>query len=136
AGTHQGVITIDITASSTDVATAVLNSNGAGTASYTSVLIRPTVDAVSLSFATASGRGLIELNGADNVTIDGDNPNTAGTKPNLTIQKPPANTINFPSVIRIAVAATLVTTADNDVIRNLNLLGSATGRNIAAATST
>ena len=77
-GTHQGDITISVTANSVEAGPAILNSSGAGSASYTSVLIRPTVDAVNISGATVTGRGLIELNGADNVTIDGDNPNSGG----------------------------------------------------------
>jgi hypothetical protein len=136
AGTHQGAITVDVVANTTEVGVCVLNSSGAGSAVYTSVLIRPTVDTVTIAGPTVTGRGLIELNGADNVTIDGDNPNTAGTNRNLTIQNTAANTITFTSVIRIALATTIVTSADNCAIRNLNVLGSATGRNIAAATTT
>ena len=135
-GTHQGAITIDITANIVETGPAVLNSNGAGSASYTSVLIRPTADSISISGATATGRGLIELNGADNVTIDGDNPNTGGITRNLTIQNTAASTITFTSVVRIAVAATVVTSADNDTVKNCNIIGSSPGRNIAAAIST
>ena len=136
AGTHQGNITVSVGLSSVEPGPAVLNSSGAGSASYTSVLIRPTNDAVTISGATATGRGLIELNGADNVTIDGDNPNTGGTNRNLTIQNTAANTITFTSVVRIALAATVVTSADNDTIKNCNIIGSSPGRNIATATST
>ncbi|MEO6390514.1 MAG: hypothetical protein ABIP75_01600, partial [Pyrinomonadaceae bacterium] len=72
AGTHQGAVTASIITSTTETAPAVLNSSGAGSALYTSLLIRPANDGVSVSGATATGRGVIELNGADNVTIDGD----------------------------------------------------------------
>ena len=136
AGTHQGAITINIISSTTEAGTAVLNSNGAGAALYSSVLIRPTNDGVTISGPTLVGRGLIELNGADNVTIDGDNPNSGGTNRNLTVQNTAANTVNFTSVIRIALSTTLVTSADNCIFRNLNVLGNATGRNNAAAIST
>src|SRR3954469_4296888 len=85
-GTHQGDITVDIQANTAEPAAAVLNSTGAGSASYTSVLVRPTADGVAVRGPTVTGRGLIELNGADNVTIDGDNPNAGGTNRNLTIQ--------------------------------------------------
>ncbi len=136
AGTHQGAITIDIVASTTETAANVLNGSGAGAASYTSVLIRPANDGVTIAGPTVTGRGLIELNGADNVTIDGDNPNSAGTNRNLTIQNTAVSTITYAQVIRIALAATLVTSADNNTIKNLNLLGHATGRNAAANTST
>ncbi|MGC2235789.1 MAG: hypothetical protein WA584_06485 [Pyrinomonadaceae bacterium] len=136
AGTHTGGVTVDIVNSTTETAPAVLNSSGAGSASYTSVTIRPTNDAVTVAGATATGRGLIELNGADNVTIDGDNAGTGGTNRNLTLQNTAANTIAFNSVIRIALATTIVTSADNVNIRNLNILGNATGRNTAATAST
>src|SRR5688572_22439532 len=68
-GTHQGTITIDLMLSTTETAPAVLNSSGAGSASYSAILIRPQTDAITISGATATGRGLIELNGADNVII-------------------------------------------------------------------
>jgi hypothetical protein len=136
AGTHQGAITVDIVASTTEPGSAVLNSSAAAPASYTSVLIRPTVDAVTVAGATVAGRGLIELNGSDNVTIDGDNPNTAGTNRNLTLQNTAANTINYAQVIRIALNITDVASADNNIIRNLNILGNATGRNTSTTTST
>ena len=41
AGTHQGNISVTITASTTETAAAVLNRSGAGAASYTSVLVKP-----------------------------------------------------------------------------------------------
>ena len=136
AGTHTGAVTVDINANTTETGPVVLNSSGAGAASYTSLIIRPMVDGVTVAGPTATGRGLIELNGADNVTIDGDNPNTAGTNRNLTLQNTAANTVTFTSVIRIALAATVVNTADNNIFRNLNIVGSSPGRNIAAATGT
>lgn len=136
AGTHQGAITVSVNQNTTEPASVVLNGSGAGSANYTSVSIRPGADDVTVSGASAQGRGLIELNGADNVSIDGDNPATGGTNRNMTLQNTAANTVTFTSVIRVAVAATGVTSADNNIFRNLNLLGSATGRNIAAATLT
>jgi len=136
AGTHQGTISIGISANTTETAPAVLNSNGAGSAVYTSVLIQPTVDAVSISGATATGRGVIELKGADNVTINGDNPNTGATNRNLTIQNTAANNITLTSVIRIANAATVVTSSNGFNISNCILTGNATGRNTAGTAST
>jgi hypothetical protein len=136
AGTHQGNVIISINANTTETAPAVLNSSGAGLANYTALLIQPTVDGITVSGATATGRGLIELNGADNVTIDGDNPNTLGTNRNLTITNTATNTITHTSCVRIAVAATVVTSANNNAIRNLIVNGSATGRNVSTATST
>ncbi|MCC6700663.1 MAG: hypothetical protein IT221_04020, partial [Fluviicola sp.] len=135
AGTHQGIIIIGISANTSEIAPAVLNSSGAGSASYTSVNIAPSVDGVVISGATTTGRGLIELKGADNVLINGDNPLTPGTNRNLTITNTASSTTTLTSVIRIATAATVVS-ADNISILNCNLIGSATGRNIATATST
>lgn len=136
AGTHQGAITIDIVANTTETAPCVLNSNGAGSALYTSVLIEPVNDGLSVSGATASGRGLVELNGADNVTINGDNPNTSGTNRNLSFINTATNTTTFTSVIRLAVATSVITSADNNTVKNCIITGSATGRNASANTST
>ena len=141
AGTHTGTITVDIVNSTTEPAntSAVLNSSGAGSASYTSVLVRPISDSVTITGtggtgAACGGKGLIELNGADNVTIDGDNPNTGGINRNLTVTNTCIGT--YAQVIRIALAATIVTSADNITIRNLTMNGSAPGRNMSTATST
>jgi trimeric autotransporter adhesin len=70
AGTHTGSISITITGSTTETASAVLNASGTGSASYTAITISAT------SAATISGSiagALIDLNGADNVTINGSN---------------------------------------------------------------
>lgn len=134
AGTHQGAITIAVTANTTETAACVLNSSGAGSASYTSVLIQPTADGVSISGPTVTGRGLIELNGADNVTIDGDNPNTGGTNRNLSIVNTAATSVTYTSVIRL-VTSSLITSADNNIIRNCIVTGSGTSFNAGGNTS-
>ncbi|MBK6565785.1 MAG: hypothetical protein IPG18_11460 [Saprospiraceae bacterium] len=137
AGTHQGDIVISISANTTEGTTpATLNSSGAGSALYTSVLVQPTVDGVSISGNPATGFGVIQLKGADNVMIDGDNPNTGGINRNLTINNTNTATAIAGSVIRIATAATVVTSADNIIIRNCNLNGNVTGGNISSITST
>ena len=137
AGTHQGDITVSIAASTAEGATpATLNGSGAGSAVYTSVLIRPTSDGVSVVGNPASGFGVIQLNGASNVTIDGDNPNSGGTNRDLTVQNNATSTTTFGQCVRIALAASGNNHADNDVIKNLNIVGNATGRNISSATST
>ena len=136
AGTHTGTINIEVCGNTTETASAVLNSSGAGSASYTSININPLADSLTISGATVTGRGLIELNGADNVTINGDNPNTAGINRNLTLQNTAVNTTTYAQVIRIALATTIVTSADNDTFKNLNIIGHASGRNIVTATST
>src|SRR6185295_12396896 len=114
AGTHQGAVTVSINASTTEGTTPVtLNGSGAGSASYTSVNIRPVNDGVIVSGNPAGGLGVVQFNGASNVTIDGDNPNTGGTNRNLTIQNTASNTTAFNSVVRIALATTGATAANN-----------------------
>ncbi|RYZ44482.1 MAG: hypothetical protein EOP49_27010, partial [Sphingobacteriales bacterium] len=70
AGTHQGTVTISITGNTTETASAILNASGLGAANYAAVNI-----GTSGSFTvSASGAfALIDLNGADNVTINGNN---------------------------------------------------------------
>lgn len=136
AGTHQGAVSIEVCLSTTEGTTpATLNSSGAGAAVYTSVGIRPLADGLTITGNPATGFGVIQLKGADNVTIDGDNPNTAGTNRNLTINNTNTTTAIAGSVIRIATAATVVTSADNNTIRNLVLNGNVTGGNISTITS-
>ncbi len=136
AGTHQGAINIEVCLSTTEGTTpATLNSSGAGAAVYTSVNLRPLADGLTVTGNPATGLGVIQLKGADNVTIDGDNPNSAGTNRNLTIANTNTTTAIAGSVIRIATAATVVTSADNNTIRNLVLNGNVTAGNAAAITS-
>ena len=136
AGVHTGVIKIEICGSTIEGSTpAVLNSSGIAPADYSSIHIYPLVDGVSISGAAPSGRGVIELKGADEITIDGDNPLTAGTGRNLTIQNTVANTTSYGQVIRIALNPTSVSSANNNTFKNLKIIGNATGRNIATVTS-
>ena len=107
---------------------AVLNSSGSGSASYTSVLLHPTVDGVTITGSgTPASRGVIELTGADNVTIDGDNPNTAGTNRNLTIA---LTTTNGSASIWLKTASAANGCLGN-TIKNTNLLGQGTYTTIA-----
>ena len=69
AGTHTGAITLQLNGSTVENAAAVLNASGTGSSSYTSVNIYPAVSGVTISGNLATP--LIDLNGADNVTIDG-----------------------------------------------------------------
>lgn len=134
AGLPQGVIGIGIMSNITETGPCVLNASGAGSAIYTQLTIAPVVDGVTISGPTPLGRGLIELNGADNVIIDGDNPNTGGVNRNLTIQNTAAVTIARTSCIRLATSS-LITNCDNVTIRNLNIAGSGTGRNSSGVIS-
>ncbi|MFZ4581870.1 MAG: beta strand repeat-containing protein, partial [Paludibacter sp.] len=69
AGTHTGTLTVKVNGSTTETATAALNASGSGSASYSSLNMYPTVTSLTVSGSIASP--LIQLNGADNVTIDG-----------------------------------------------------------------
>lgn len=124
-GTHQGVITINITANTTEPAAAVpLVSSGTGSASYSSILIRPTGNVtVNSAAAPTASRGVIEFLGADNVTIDGDDPGTAGTR-NLTFQAAQVATTGV-VVIRYA-SASAADGATNNTIKNCIVIGSRT----------
>ena len=95
AGTHTGRVTIALNGNTTEPNTpTALADSGVGSARYSSVIMYPTADAVTISVGTTftNNRGVLELNGADNVTIDGDNPNTAGINRNLIISIPTATT--------------------------------------------
>jgi len=68
AGTQMGTLTITINTNVMETATAALNASR-GTASYTSIYIYPVTTGLTISGKLAAP--LINLNGADNVTIDG-----------------------------------------------------------------
>lgn len=82
AGTHKGVITVTLSGSTSESSSAVLTASGSGGASYTSITIYPT--STGLSISGILGSPLIDLNGADNVTIDG-RVNATGDSADLTI---------------------------------------------------
>ncbi len=132
-GTHQGAIVCTVVASTTEPATPSPLLASGGTSSYTSVLVNCTGNVTVNSAATpTASRGIIELVGADNVTIDGDDPGTGGTR-NLTFQV--ATTTNSGTqCIRLASnSATGADGANNNTVRNCNLIG---GRNSASSTTT
>ena len=96
-GTHQGEITIKIKRSTTEPATAVLYGSGTGSANYSSVNIYPTETGLSISGNLAAP--LIDLNGADNVTIDG-RVNATGTTKDLSIINTSTGSVVGTSAIR------------------------------------
>ena len=112
AGTHTGAVTVDIVGDTTETASAVLNASGAGAASYTSIIISPSGGAARTISGAVVGH-LVDLNGADNVTINGLN---AGGNA-LTISNTAAGAS---STIRFTNDATL------NVVQNSTLLGSTT----------
>src|ERR1044071_3552221 len=127
AGTHTGVIIIGVCGDTTETAPAVLNASGTGSSSYISVLIAPSVVHI-ISGAMPDGSPLIDLNGADNVTIDG------------------SNALSFSNTNNSAVAGTstirLINGAQNNTITNCAIVGSSTtavgtaGGTILISTST
>lgn len=81
-GTLTGNVTLRIIANTTETASAILNANGTLPASYNSINIYPTI--ANLSVTGNINAPLIDLNGADNVVIDG-RVNAAGSTSSLTI---------------------------------------------------
>ena len=131
-GDHKGDIIININANTNEGTTpATLNSNDADPASYSSVLIQPTAGNITVSGNPAAGLGVIQLNGSDNVTINGDNPNIGGIARALTINNTSAASVAGSSCIRIATSA-VVLNADNISIVNCILNGNVTTGNISS----
>lgn len=113
-GAIQGQIILQITGSTTETALTQLNASGSGSANYTSVLIYPTG---AFTISTALNSAAIDLNGADNVTIDG-RLNGNGTPNSLTITG--TNTGNGAAAIRF------VNSAENNTIKYCNLRAGST----------
>jgi hypothetical protein len=110
---HLGVITIDVCGNTTEAATAGLNQ----VAGVTSVTISPAGGAArTISGAIAAGSPLINLNGADNVTIDG--LNSGGNS--LTISNTTIGTTTGTSTIRFIADAT------GNTVNRTTILGSST----------
>jgi len=122
-GTHKGIITITVTANTTEPATPVqLLASGTGSSSYTGITIKPGSAGIVMSGSAASGRGILELVGADNVTIDGSSNGTSSK--DLTIQRA-TSTTTYQSVIRVSSNSTSgANGADNITIKNCNIIGS------------
>ena len=119
AGTHQGMIAIEITGDPVEAATAILNASGAGSASYTSISIQPSGGSPRTISGSFSGGPMIDFNGADNVTVDG--LNTGGNS--LTISNTSTSNTSGTSTIRFQADATM------NLITNCSILGSATMAN-------
>ena len=115
AGTISGAITLQITSSTTETASAVLNASGTGSANYSSVKIYPTTAGYTISGAIAGA--LISLNGADSVSIDG-RVNATGSTSALTITN--TNTGTSASTILFTNAA------ENNAVKYCTIKGSST----------
>jgi hypothetical protein len=83
AGIITGNIELQVIDDITETALAVLNASGSGSASYTAIKIYPTVSGKSISGNFIGA--LIQLDGADNVTIDG-RLNQTGSARDLTLE--------------------------------------------------
>lgn len=110
AGTHQGVITIAITGNTTETATAALNASGSGSASYTAVSIQPSGGGARTISGTIAA-ALINLNGADNVNINGLNSGGNSLTISNTNTTTTANTIQF------------IADATNNTVQNCTIQG-------------
>jgi hypothetical protein len=111
AGTHTGTISIDITGNITETATAMLLASGNGSANYSGITIRPSGNQAR-TISGNIGVHLINLSGADNVTIDG--LNTEGNS--LTM----INTNTGSSATTLA----LTNDATNNTVQRCTILGS------------
>ncbi len=114
AGTYTGNLFIEINGDTTETASAVLNASGIGASSYTAISIKPVGGARTISGNLALP--MVDLNGADNVTIDGI---ISGVK-SLTISNSSTSNSSGTSTIRFQTDAT------NNTITNCNILGSST----------
>lgn len=135
AGTHQGAITITITANTTEPAFNASNqllASGVGLANYQSVKIVPVGNVTVSSPATLTGgRGLLEFIGADSITIDGDDPLTAGSR-NLTFQLSSVTT-TYTSALRFSSSSSTANGCRDVTVKNCIIIGaraSATATNI------
>ncbi len=125
-GIHKGTIVITVAGTTIEPNTPIPLYKSALPSSYTSILIKPQGNAViTCDTAFANARGLLEFVGADNVTINGDDPNTPN-KQNLTIKvEPTAKDL----VAAISLGSKGFSNNDGDsniVIKNCNIIGNRT----------
>jgi trimeric autotransporter adhesin len=119
AGTHTGSITVSITANTTENASAVLNSSGTGSASYTAVVVKPATGVTATINGNANG-GTLVISGS-NVTIDGSNNGT--TSRNLTISNPDTTSAKLAPIVILSGAAQLNNITIKNTIINKGLAG-------------
>ncbi|MBZ5637377.1 MAG: thrombospondin type 3 repeat-containing protein [Acidobacteriia bacterium] len=143
AGTHTGAITIEICSDTTESAGAVLNASGSGSASYSSIAISPVGGARTVAGSIAGP--LIDLNGADNVTIDGlnsggnaltlDNTNTTTASTIRFIADASENTVRNCTVRGAGTSTTLGTILFSTGTTTGNLDDAITGNTITSSGS-
>lgn len=115
AGTHQGAITISVTASTTETATASLNASG-GTASYTSVVLKPATGVTATISGDIASAPLVRIQGS-NITLDGSNA-ASGTTRDLTLTN---TSVTAPQVLTF-IAASAAAANTNITVKNLNIV--------------
>ena len=115
AGTHTGILTLKINGSTTETATAVLNASNGSAPNYSSVMIYPTAELITISGNLAAP--LIDLNGADNVTIKGESV-VGGVLHHLIINNTSNSSVAGTSTIRF------INDATNNIITDCELRGS------------
>ncbi|UKB80429.1 T9SS type A sorting domain-containing protein [Chryseobacterium sp. MEBOG07] len=115
AGTHQGAISISITASTTETATASLNASGGATI-YTSVAIKPAVGVTATISGDLASAPLVRIQGS-NITLDGSNV-ASGTTRNLTLTN---TSVTAPQVLTF-IAASAAVANSNIMVKNLNII--------------
>lgn len=131
-GTHQGVITVTIGANNgetiIETSEAILNKSGIGSASYTSISIMPGSTNIkvqgNISGSCCIPSGVIKLNQAENVTIDGRYGGVGNTQ-ELTIEN--TNVGSYSSSLVFLAAS-------NNVMRYSILKSSVTGTCCGAGT--
>jgi hypothetical protein len=121
AGTHQGVINVSVTASTTETAPTIINASGTGSASYTSLIIKPAAGATPTISGSLASAALINLNAANNITIDGSN-TAGGSTRDLTL----TNTNTTGSSI-FTVGSNGTTPLNNFNLKNCHLLNGSNG---------
>lgn len=124
AGTHQGAIVITVTANTTEPAIPTPLLKSSAPSNYTSIKIKPQGNVtINSNVNHTAARAVLELVGADNVTIDGDDAATPN-KQNLTIQVEASVT---PLTAAISLGSKGRTDNDGDsniVIKNCIIIGS------------
>lgn len=116
-GTHRGAVTVKMNGNTVETVAAVLNASGTGSANYTSLNLYPTITGLSISGNLASP--LIDLNGADNVTLDG-RVNASGSTTDLIITNTSISSSATTSTIRF------VNDATNNIVKYCQIKGSET----------
>lgn len=132
-GTHQGMITITVNGNTSEPTTPVqLLRSGSGSSNYMSITIVPSGNVTINSNATpTASRGILEFVGADNVTIDGDDPLTGGTQ-NLSIVAATSANAGI-ACLRFSSSSSTADGCTNISVKNCNITGA---RNLSTSTTT